>query len=56
MSKYQPEKQFLGSGKVYQHGKIQIPRDVRRKLGLTDGSFIMWYLEDGKILIEKPKI
>lgn len=57
MSKYQTEKQFLGAGKVYQHGKTQIPRDVRRKLGLTEGSHIIWWwLEEGKILIEKPKV
>jgi len=42
--------------KVFQHGKTQIPSDVRKFLELVDGNKLVWYKDnDGKIFVEKVK-
>lgn len=47
-------KNFLGISRLYQHGKTQIPSDVRHKMDLKDGDRL-YYIEetDGRIFIAK---
>jgi len=52
MAKYQPSNRTLAVSRVYQHGKTQVPSDVRGILGLQDGDKIVWKLENGKIVAE----
>jgi len=49
---------IIGISKMYQHGKIQVPADVRKLLELKDGDRI-YFIQTGTddVLIEKaPKI
>ena len=48
------EKNIVGVSKVFQHGKTQLPRDVRKLLGLKDGDRV-YYVQDefGRIFLEK---
>ena len=39
--------------KIFQHGKTQIPRDVRRFLGAEDGDKMLWFSEEKKIYVKK---
>jgi len=49
---YIPPSVFATS-KVYQHGKTQVPKDVREFLHLADGDRIIWHKEDGMIFIKR---
>ena len=51
-SKYQQTESTVDVSKVFGRGKTQIPADVRRILGLKDGTKIVWKLEGGKIVVE----
>jgi AbrB family looped-hinge helix DNA binding protein len=52
-SKYSETKRLVAMSKVYQHGKTQIPAEVRKALGLKDGDKILWIVESGKWVIER---
>jgi bifunctional DNA-binding transcriptional regulator/antitoxin component of YhaV-PrlF toxin-antitoxin module len=39
--------------KVFQHGKTQVPKEVRQALRLSDGDRILWYSEDGIIFVKR---
>jgi len=47
---------ILGTSKVHGRGKIAIPIDVRRKLGIEDGDLV-YFLEDekGEIVLRKSQ-
>ena len=53
VERYVVNRRTLGLTKVYNHGKTQIPRDVRRILRIEDGDRVLWVLEDGKIVVKK---
>lgn len=40
-------------GKVSSRGQIAIPVDIRKEMGLEDGSKVMFFLEDDTLLIKK---
>lgn len=40
--------------KIFQHGKTQIPRDVRHALRLKDGDKLIWYSKDDGTMYVKP--
>lgn len=50
-SKYQATESTIDVSKVFGRGKTQIPSDVRKILGLKDGSKIVWKLENGKMTV-----
>jgi len=50
-SKYQQTESTVDVSRVFGRGKTQIPADVRRFLGLKDGTKIVWKLENGKITV-----
>ena len=52
MAKYQPSNRTLAVSRVYQHGKTQVPSDVRGILGLQDGDKIVWKLDNEKVVVE----
>lgn len=47
------EKQIVGIGKLFQHGKCQIPKEVRAALFLKDGDRIYFVQEENGIVLEK---
>ena len=51
MSKYQATESTIDVSRVFDRGKTQIPADVRRIMGLKDGTKIVWKLENGKITV-----
>jgi len=53
VERYAVNRRTLGLTKVYNHGKTQIPRDVRKLLKIKDGDRVLWLIEDGKIVVEK---
>jgi len=55
MAKYPPPTELIGLSKIFQHGKTQVPRDVRRILGVKDKDKILWYFQDGKIFVKKAE-
>ena len=40
-------------GKVSSRGQIAIPVDIRKEMGLEDGSKVMFFLEEDTLLIKK---
>jgi len=44
---------FLGSSKVTIRGQIVIPLDVRKRHGIKEGNHILFYDENGKLIIKK---
>jgi len=55
MAKYPEPTRVLGLSKIYQHGKTQVPSDVRQILNVKDGDKILYYLVDGKVLMKKAE-
>ncbi len=55
MSRYTITPKILNVSKIFQHGKTQVPRDVRKFLGVEDGDKIIWYNDNGKITVVKPE-
>lgn len=53
--KYTVPPKIFDVSKVFQHGKTQIPRDVRKFLGIEDGDKIVWYSVDGRIFVKKAE-
>jgi len=39
--------------KIFQHGKTQVPSDVRRFLGVEDGDKMLWFSEGSKVFVKK---
>ena len=39
--------------RIFQHGKTQIPKEVREALELKDGDKVLWYREDHKIFMKR---
>ncbi len=52
MSKYQQSTAIIDVSKVFDRGKTQIPSDVRKIMGIKDGSKIVWKVENGKMFVE----
>ena len=44
---------FLGSSKVTGKGNVRLIKDVADKLDAKDGDHIMFYENDGEIIIKK---
>jgi len=45
--------EVLGVAKVHGGGRIQLPKSVRERLKVKDGDHVYFYVEKGKIVIEK---
>jgi len=41
--------------KVHKKGLIVIPAEVRRKLGISEGSYLELYIDDGTIRLVVPR-
>ena len=52
MSKYQETTSIVEVSRVFGRGKTQIPSDIRKILGVKDGTKLVWKLEGGKIVVE----
>jgi len=48
--------QTIEMGKVSSRGQIAIPVEIRKKLGLEEGSKIFFLLEDDTLLIKRVNI
>ena len=46
-------RKVLDLSKVYQYGKVQLPKEVRACLNLKDGDKIIWYYDGEKVTVEK---
>lgn len=44
---------FLGSSKVTVRGQVVIPKDVREKFKINENDFVLFYDENGKLIIKK---
>ena len=42
-------------GRIVSGGRLQIPADVRRELGLADGDPVRLYVEDGELRVRSLK-
>ena len=47
------DKTEIDISRVHSKGRVQIPVDVRKHLGIEDGDKIIWYRELDKIYVEK---
>lgn len=45
--------EIIEMGKVSSRGQIAIPSDIRLRLGLHDGSKVLFFLEDDALLMKK---
>ena len=52
MSKYQVNRKTLGLSKLYQHGKTHVPSEVRKMMTVKDGDRLLWFVENGKVVVE----
>lgn len=52
-SKYYAPPKIFAVSRVFQHGKTQIPKEVRKTLHLEDGDRVLWYSEDGMIFLKR---
>ena len=44
----------LSISKVFQRGKVVIPKEVRERLKIKDGDRILWYLNElGEVCVKK---
>lgn len=50
--KYHVTEEIIAISKVFQKGKVQVPSDVRKMLGIKDGTKLVWKLKEGKIFVE----
>jgi bifunctional DNA-binding transcriptional regulator/antitoxin component of YhaV-PrlF toxin-antitoxin module len=51
--KYVAPLKIFAVSRVFQHGKTQIPKEVRRALHLEDGDRVLWYNEGGVIFLKR---
>lgn len=54
-SKYTTPPKIFDVSKLFQHGKTQVPRDVRNFLHVEDGDKLVWYYYDGKLFVKKAE-
>jgi bifunctional DNA-binding transcriptional regulator/antitoxin component of YhaV-PrlF toxin-antitoxin module len=52
-ARYLASPKVFAISKVFQHGKTQVPKEVREVLHLTDGDRILWYSQDGIIFVRR---
>jgi len=45
--------QFLGSGKLTRSDQITIPKEARKRFSIEKGDFLLFYEEEGKLIIKK---
>ena len=50
---YRESRRIIDISKLFQRGKTQVPAEVRKLLNIKDGDKLLWYSEDGKIVVEK---
>lgn len=55
MSKYTVSAKLIELSKLFQHGKTQVPRDVRNFLNVKDGDRLLWYDDNGKVYVAKAE-
>jgi len=56
MSKYvvAPRKQVLGVTKMFGRGRVQVPKEARRILGLRDGDRVLWIqASDREVIVRR---
>jgi len=53
MSKYTVNRRIEAISKLYQHGKTQVPSEVRKSLGAKDGDKLVWIVEGNKWVVER---
>jgi bifunctional DNA-binding transcriptional regulator/antitoxin component of YhaV-PrlF toxin-antitoxin module len=46
---------IVAVSRLFQHGKTQVPKEVRHALGLKDGDKIVWVLDGGKWVVESAE-
>lgn len=49
--KYRVDNEILGVSKMFGKGRVQVPADVRKILGVTDGQKLVWKSKDGEIVV-----
>lgn len=47
------EKQFLGSAKVTRSDQVTIPKEARDKFTIKKGDFLLFYEENGKLVVKR---
>ena len=45
--------QIIEMGKISSRGQVAIPSEIRQQLGLHEGSKVLFFTEDGTLLIKK---
>ena len=45
--------EIIEMGKISSRGQVAIPSDIRSKLGLEEGSKVLFFLEDDSLLMKK---
>jgi len=56
MSKYvvtKASKKVLGVTKIFGRGRVQVPKEARRILGLSDGDKILWIQTSGEVIVRR---
>jgi AbrB family looped-hinge helix DNA binding protein len=43
----------LSRTRIGRYSRTTIPREVRRLLGITEGDFVEWVYEDGKVIVRR---
>lgn len=49
--KYRVNNEIVGVSKMFGGGRIQVPADVRKLIGITDGQKLVWKLKEGEIVV-----
>jgi len=53
-AKYVVSTEILAVSRVFQRGKTQVPKEVRKALGVNDGDNLVWRLDDdGRIFLKR---
>lgn len=42
--------------KVGKHGQTAIPKEIREKLGVKEGDYILWRARVGAVVVERVKL
>jgi len=50
---YEESKRIRAISTMFQGGKIQVPSEVRRSLGVKDGDKLLWIMYEGKWVVER---
>ncbi|MFQ6095696.1 MAG: AbrB/MazE/SpoVT family DNA-binding domain-containing protein [Candidatus Bathyarchaeia archaeon] len=51
-----PTQRIIAVRKIYGHGRVQIPVEIRRNLGLSDGDRLIFLQRDGEYFIRKADL